>query len=178
MKKIALLMSSLLIANISFAVCKDDMESIAPNERYILIADNVVQDKQTNLMWTQCSEGQTWDNGNCLSKPNKKISYHSAIGKAKKINLGGFDDWRVPTVTELYSLVDTACYNPSLNKVAFPKTELGQYWSITKAAFNKNKKGNTNKIWRIDFGTGTTVPMLQTVTATVRYVRTVSAEVE
>ena len=83
MKRFALIASMIVTSHTAMAVCKDEIPPNAPNERYILVADNVVKDKQTNLMWTQCSDGQTWDNGNCLRKPTK-LTYFSAINNAKK----------------------------------------------------------------------------------------------
>ena len=51
-----------------------------------------------------------------------------------------------------------------------------QYWSISQAAFDNTRKGNNNQIWRIDFGNGNTLSMLQSVTASARYVRTANSD--
>ena len=53
--------------------------------------DGTITDNVTGLMWQQ-------DMGS-------KISYVDAITKAKDLNLGGYSDWRVPTIKELYSLI-------------------------------------------------------------------------
>ncbi len=54
--------------------------------------DGTVTDRVTGLMWEK-------DMG-------KKMSYNDAFTKAKKSKLGGHSDWRVPTIKELYSLID------------------------------------------------------------------------
>jgi hypothetical protein len=54
--------------------------------------DGTVSDHITGLMWER-------DMGN-------KITYTQAISKANSSNLGGYSDWRIPTIKELFSLVD------------------------------------------------------------------------
>ena len=54
--------------------------------------DGTVTDKITGLVWQQ-------DMG-------EKISYSDAVEKVKNLTLGGHDDWRIPTIKELYSLID------------------------------------------------------------------------
>lgn len=64
-------------------------EGLQPN--YIDNADGTITDKNTGLMWQQ-------DMG-------EKITYEEAKEKAQKLQLGGYDDWRVATIKELYSLI-------------------------------------------------------------------------
>jgi hypothetical protein len=52
--------------------------------------DGTITDNTTGLMWEQ-------DMGT-------KISYDAAFTKATNSTLGGYTDWRVPTIKELYSL--------------------------------------------------------------------------
>jgi Protein of unknown function (DUF1566) len=53
--------------------------------------DGTVSDNITGLMWQKTMES--------------KLSYKEALQKVKSINLGGHDDWRVPSIKELYSLI-------------------------------------------------------------------------
>ena len=52
--------------------------------------DGTITDNVTGLMWQQ-------DMGS-------KISYDAAVTKAAGLTLGGYSDWRIPTIKELYSL--------------------------------------------------------------------------
>ena len=54
--------------------------------------DGTITDNNTGLMWQQ-------DMGS-------KISYDDAFTKASGLTLGGYSDWRVPTIKELYSLIN------------------------------------------------------------------------
>lgn len=54
--------------------------------------DGTVTDNITDLMWAQ-------DAG-------EKMSYGEAVAGADDYGLAGYNDWRVPTIKELYSLID------------------------------------------------------------------------
>lgn len=54
--------------------------------------DGTITDLNTDLMWQQ--------------DPGAKMSYGQAVAGADSFTLAGYDDWRLPTVKELYSLID------------------------------------------------------------------------
>lgn len=58
---------------------------------YIDNGDGTITDNVTGLMWQQ-------DMG-------EKLSFTDTFSKAESSTLGGFTDWRVPTIKELYSLI-------------------------------------------------------------------------
>ncbi len=53
--------------------------------------DGTVTDLNTGLMWTQ--------------NPGSKKIYSQAVAGASKCKVGGYNDWRLPTIKELYSLI-------------------------------------------------------------------------
>jgi len=53
--------------------------------------DGTISDEVTGLMWQQ-------DMG-------EKMTYAEAVKYAKESTLGGYDDWRLPSIKELYSLI-------------------------------------------------------------------------
>ena len=59
--------------------------------RYQDNGDGTVSDRVTGLMWQQ--------------DPGDKMQYADAIAAVEEFNLAGYDDWRVPTIKELYSLI-------------------------------------------------------------------------
>jgi len=58
---------------------------------YQVNGDGTVTDLNTGLMWQQ--------------DPGAKMSYAEAVAGADAFTLAGYDDWRVPTIKELYSLI-------------------------------------------------------------------------
>ena len=54
--------------------------------------DGTVTDNVSGLMWVQ-------DRG-------EKVSWEDALAGASACRVGGYDDWRMPTIKELYSLID------------------------------------------------------------------------
>lgn len=97
--------------------------------------DGTVSDNVTGLMWEK--------------EMGSKISYEEAFQKAETSDLGGYSDWRVPSIKELYSLIlftgqvkgaetiemfiDTDYYNQPLGDVTLGEREIdAQTWSSTK----------------------------------------------
>lgn len=96
--------------------------------------DGTITDDITGLMWEQDMDTKT--------------TLEDAILKAKTSNLGGYNDWRVPTIKELYSLIqftgkvkganaiemfiDTNYFNQPLGNTEKKEREIdAQTWSST-----------------------------------------------
>jgi hypothetical protein len=54
--------------------------------------DGTVTDNNTGLMWQKT--------------PGSKMTWEDAVKNASSFNLAGYTDWRLPTIKELYSLMD------------------------------------------------------------------------
>lgn len=63
--------------------------------------NGTVSDLVTGLMWTQ--------------DPGEKQSYDNAVTGAAECRVGGYNDWRLPTIKELYSLIQFSGINPNPN---------------------------------------------------------------
>jgi hypothetical protein len=74
-----------------------DGDFIINKPNYIDNRDGTITDNVTKLMWSKRVD-------------SKKISLEDALIDAKYMTLGGYDDWRVPTIKELYSLIDFRGY--------------------------------------------------------------------
>lgn len=106
----------------------------------------VVNDLGTGLVWKQCSEGLSGQG--CLAGSAVTIDWGSALRLAEAATHAGFDDWRLPNRDELKSVIETACYSPSVNSNAFPNTVSGGYWSSTTYA------QSTINAWSVGFARG------------------------
>lgn len=57
--------------------------------------------------------------------------WNSLVNAANKEKLCGFNDWRVPTIDELKTLVANTAIKPVVNPEVFPLTLPLPYWSIS-----------------------------------------------
>src|SRR5690242_15993661 len=78
--------------------------------RFVRVGDTHVEEPARKLMWTH-TLGEA---------PFKKAQ--ALIDKANAEKLGGFDDWRLPTVEELFCLADRSRHSPAIDKDAFHDT--------------------------------------------------------
>lgn len=65
-----------------------------PKPSYRDNGDGTVSDLNTHLMWQKTPD------------LDRKRTYRQAVEEARTFRLAGHDDWRLPTVKELYSLID------------------------------------------------------------------------
>ncbi|MCP4420905.1 MAG: DUF1566 domain-containing protein [Chloroflexi bacterium] len=71
--------------------------------------DGTITDLNTDLMWQQTAD----KTGNGTINISDKLTYSQAVAAASSSTLAGYDDWRLPTITELYSLIDFSGEDPS-----------------------------------------------------------------
>ena len=79
----------------------------APN--YTNNGNGTVTDNVTGLIWTQSPDL----NGDGDIDVNDKLTYAQALASADSFSLAGYSDWRLPTIKELYSLIDFSGVDPS-----------------------------------------------------------------
>lgn len=117
----------------------------ADSRRFINHGNGTVTDIQTQLMWKQCVEGQRGTR--CFGQA-EVLPWERALQTvytANQTRFAGYSDWRLPTVEELLSVVDTRCYEPTINLTVFPATPVGSLWSGNQSDPNA---------WSVDFSTG------------------------
>jgi hypothetical protein len=137
--------------------CPPGNPLVAPTSRFAISApvagQNVVLDRETGLMWKQCSEGQS---GNTCAGIAAQDDWQAALQRANTASHAGFDDWRLPNRAELLSIVETGCFDPAVDAIAFPNTEAQFYWtSTTQAAEPINA-------WAVNFGGGSEGALIKT----------------
>ena len=105
--------------------------------------DGTVTDNCTGLMWQQ----DTADvNGDGMQDGFDVMSWNAAITYAANLNFAGHDDWRLPTVQELQTIVDYARRGPAIDPVFSAESDF--YWSSTLAA------GGPGFAWGVFFDHG------------------------
>ena len=106
-------------------------------------SDGIVTDDKTQLQWQDNYD----ENGGDV----KTASWLEAIEYCENLTLGGYLDWRLPNIKELYSLVDHTQYDPAIDPV-FLFTENGFYWTSTHSSPRRN--GYAYHPYNISFSEG------------------------
>jgi Protein of unknown function (DUF1566) len=113
--------------------------AVAPPNQYSALAGGEVQDNYTGLIWQAGSSAAV-------------MEFAAAPAYCSSLNLNGHT-FRVPTMTELTSLVDEAQVAPAINGTMFPGTKSGKgifYWS-SQAYVKSATQG-----WGLNFDDGFT----------------------
>ena len=95
----------------------------------------VVIDKNTGLEWSQ----------SFFEAENSA----EAFDYCENLNYGGHNDWRVPTVKELLSIIDWSRHDPAINTDYFPETPSDSFLASS---------ANKDYVWIVNFSKGVTHP--------------------
>lgn len=136
-----------LVALPVYATCVPEVPLNAANVRYALHGDGTVTDNKTGLMWMRCPLGTTFGNNDCTGTAIF-FTWVQALEVSPLIDFAGHTDWRLPNVKELTSLVERACFRPSINEVIFPNTPAEGFWTATTYL------NTPSAAWAIDFDIG------------------------
>jgi Protein of unknown function (DUF1566) len=124
-----------------------DVATGAPNaESYAINADGTVTDNVTGLMWQRTVP--------IAGTTPTTFTLNAAVAYCPTLTLGGYNDWRLPTVVELVSIVDYSVATPggpTINATAFPGTPGNYFWSSSPLA------GAAGFGWLVFFDNGMTV---------------------
>jgi len=94
--------------------------------------DGTITDNYTNLLWVKCTQGMTGTD--CKNGSPSLREWSKARVECEGLKLANKTGWRLPTLKELQSIVDSASSEPAINKTFFPKTSNDPYWTDTSPA--------------------------------------------
>jgi len=120
----------------------------------LLFAASSKQDDKTGLIWQ--------DN---QAVAQNEMMQEEAIAYCQKLKLDGFEDWRLPTLKEAYTIVDLTQERPALKK-GFEIRNDERFWTSTPFAKNPGKEA-----WRISMSYGEAEPYKKNRSYHVRCVR-------
>ena len=104
--------------------------------RFIDNDDGTITDTTTRLMWTK----ETLACG--------PLEHTQAIKACKSLRLARRMDWRLPSIKELFSLVDHSKAFPAIDTAFFPDAHCLRYWASTLS------RSNSLCGWVVDFKDG------------------------
>jgi len=99
----------------------------------------MVKDPKTNLVWEDT-----------LHASEDKVTHMEAKAYCEASKLGTFENWRLPTLPELLTIVDYKRYKPAILKEFKHVDNDTIYWSSTVSA------RTSHDFWGIVFNNGTT----------------------
>ena len=145
-----------------------DAQYAGPSRSYTDLGSGMIQDNVTGLVWEQktnmdgvadysdphdADNTYTWcdlnpdtnggDAGTCGGNDTQVF-----IDQLNSANYGDHNDWRLPTIKELATLIDLGHYNPTIDQVFAATTQSTGYWSSTSDA------SNANGALRVNFNVG------------------------
>jgi len=120
-----------------------DVPGASNLESYTDNKDGTVTDHVTGLMWQQAVSTSIYTWGSA-STAGTAQSYCAALSTA------GYDDWRLPSLVELMSIVDPSVGSPAISSTYFPGTPSAVFRSATPVV------GSPGNAWVVTFGTGDT----------------------
>jgi len=108
------------------------VQSVHAKNRFIDNGDGTVTDRKTNLMWIK--------NGWRLDFVSAE-TWEDAVKKIKGFREAGHDNWRLPTINEWSSLIDTSQEAPAMvesNPFENIITHM-PYWSLSEFTYGKDR---------------------------------------
>lgn len=127
---------ALLAIPVYALACTGEVPPQNPDGIYVVHEDGTVTDSRSGLMWKRCSEGQTLV-GNACTGATTRRNWAGSMAAAEASSFAGYDDWRLPNVKELGTLVETCRVNPAINTNVFPDTPLTPipaFWTSSPTA--------------------------------------------
>jgi len=104
------------------------------NNSFIDNSDGTITDTSTGLMWQQDSVST--------------ITWEQALAYCNNLTLAGYNDWRLPSINELLSIVDYSTWEPPIDIQLFGDDAFNRFWSSTSFT------DNPNWVWSVEFGNG------------------------
>ena len=117
--------------------------------------DETFTDNVTGLIWQNSSDNNT-----------NELSWIDAMNYCENLSISNNNNWRLPTINELITLINPLEYNPSIYNI-FTYTANAYYWSSTTYINSKDEA------WVVTFAEGG-INMISKSGTSGRYVRCVS----
>jgi TPR repeat protein len=135
-----------------------------------IVQNEIAIDLQMKLMWLRFAYGQRWLDGELIGS-SQKVNWENAMKIPEffnKQNYLGYNDWRLPNIYELKTLIDMESgrktgYFTDAN--VFPKKDTGWFWS------SSDDTVEIYNAWYINFDDGYSSSNLKGFNLDVRLVR-------
>lgn len=103
----------------------------------LMAETTIVKDPKTNLMWEDTPHVR-----------EAKIRQPRSVIYCKELTVGGFEDWRLPTIHELLTIIDYARISPAILREFSYVEDESFYWTKTHVA------DEDDAFWGVNFKRG------------------------
>jgi hypothetical protein len=132
-------------------------------EASILAGDRIVTDSHSGMMWQGCPQGESGDD--CGAGIITWSTWEDALAYCEDLTWADFDDWRLPNLNELQSIVDYNYESTAVDPEVFPGLSHSGWSSTTRPSF-------PGSAMAVNFEFGTTFAIAKTdLSGAVRCVR-------
>jgi hypothetical protein len=111
-------------------------------KNFIDNSDGTISDATTGLMWEQ----KTDDGG--IQDKDITSTWEEALVYCENLSSGRYNDWRLPNINEIQSILDYEHAEPAIDILYFPNTIWSAYWSATTRA------NDVYSAWGVNAGYG------------------------
>lgn len=122
----------------------------SPVSRQFVLSGNVVLDASYGLMWKRDYE-MLIPGSPSPSVNVDTFTWSDALKRAVTDTTGGYNDWRLPNMKELRSLVDETRFDPAMDPIFNALLPASVFWSSSPARSYANY---TNLSWVVQFDNG------------------------
>lgn len=147
MRRLCPLLLCLLTLPVAAQICQPGASPRSPDSAFALNDNGTAVHLEHRLMWMRCALGQRWDSGRCTGRADN-LTWDQAVMAATSHSFAGHDDWRLPTLRELNSILEQTCRSPAINLTVFPGASTSWVWTATNYAYDSRMK------WSIYFDQG------------------------
>ena len=108
---------------------------------------NYIIDLKLRVEWLKCPVGMNWNEETCIGEPIKlSLEEAQTIRHQVGDELGG--EWRLPSKSELKSLICKQCEKVKINQELFPNTPAELFWT------SERNWWSPKFFWSVNFYTG------------------------
>lgn len=132
-----------------YTLTRPIVKGAAGNTRFVDNLDGTVTDLATGLMFVQ-------DPFTDIPVFGVTSNWANAIINCEALNFAGYNDWRLPNVKELMSIVDYGSSSPAIDAPIFPNCKSDFYWTSTTLDYDNDYA------FEVYFGTGRVLYSLKT----------------
>jgi len=142
--------------------CYEHIDETTPTKHFSLPGDGTAIHYLTGLQWLVCPVGTEWkmpESTSICEGSELQMNWSEALTYVDNINSStgkaGYNDWRIPNIKELSTIIERKCEQPSLNVSVFPELAYQGYVTFwTNTPLKADLVSGANYSWSVNLEWG------------------------